>query len=450
MVCALFGRQSGGYLKSIPAEAKGRVRFATVRRVFLIASLLLALTATMGAADCAAQVAGAQFDNARLERLRGLAFKRPVPVVALKAQEAQQIIEHDLKRDYSDERLRADGMAGSVLGLFLPRFDLESAIMKQVVTQFGGVYSEHLKEIVLIGRGWDSSHATIDISWLANENGPLGNSLAHELTHALQDQHFDLEGWHEKLKDEEDRATAFDSVIEGDATLAAVAYTADRIDVSVVNRFVANLDGWTRRMTAGAHDYEVPAGLAVPKIFTHTQGIKFVAEAYRRGGWRAVDALYRNPPVSTAQIIDPRLYFDLHRLPVEIKLAGYQAALPAAALIHTDSYGELLLSVILERNLAANSGYLSLAQRWAGDRMAILKQGGAVTVVWMVVFGDAAGAAQFAAVYSSILDRLHGPATAHRVEYRGNAVLCVVGNGLRQHPELASQVWQQTIIGAAN
>ncbi|HEY2106144.1 MAG TPA: hypothetical protein VGH29_10200, partial [Candidatus Binataceae bacterium] len=61
-------------------------------------------------------------------------------------------------------------------------------------------------------------------------------------------------------------------------------------------------------------------------------------------------------------------------------------------------------------------------------------------------FSDAASASQFAAIYSSIIDRLHGTATAHRVDYRGNAVLCVIGEGLRQHPELSAEIWKQTTI----
>jgi hypothetical protein len=81
--------------------------------------------------------------------------------------------------------------------------------------------------------------------------------------------------------------------------------------------------------------------------------------------------------------------------------------------------------------------------------MAILQQANAITVVWLVAFSDAASAPQFAAIYSSILDRLHGASTAHRVDYRGNAVLCVIGEGLRQHPELSSKIWQQTTITPA-
>jgi hypothetical protein len=219
-------------LKSFSGQRlKCRVPFILAAQAF-IALLMLALALATGVTSARAQVAGAQFDNARLEHLRGLRFIKPVPVVAMKPDEAQSLLEEELKRDYSDQRLREDSIAGSMVGLFPPQFDLKAEILKVALTQFGGVYWDHLKKIVLIGHGWEPV-ATIDMSWLAARSGPFGNVLAHELTHALQDQHFDLEGRREKLKDEQDRSAAFDSVVEGDATLAAVAYTADEIDVSL-------------------------------------------------------------------------------------------------------------------------------------------------------------------------------------------------------------------------
>jgi hypothetical protein len=115
--------------------------------------------------------------------------------------------------------------------------------------------------------------------------------------------------------------------------------------------------------------------------------------------------------------------------------------------IHSNTYGELLLRVILQRDLGESStAPAALAQQWAGDRMSILQQGNSTTVIWMLAFSDASSAARFAMIYAPLLDRLHGSSTPHRVDNRGNAVLCVIGDALRQYPELPSKVWQQTAI----
>jgi hypothetical protein len=429
--------------------AAGLSKFFSSFRTAIISSVSIcpAFILAVAVASVFAQVVGAQFGNARLERLRGLKFKRPVPVVALKPEEAQQTFEQDLAHDFTDERLSIDGTAGSMVGLFPPQFDLKKEILKQAMTQFGGIYSDHQKKILLIVHG-AGGLATLDMSWIASYSNFFGNRLAHEVTHALQDQHFDLESMQEKLKDEDDRSTAFASVFEGDATLAAVAYTGDALDNTIANRLVSNLDGWSTRSTAWADDHDVPEGLSAPDLFAHLQGIRFVAEVYRRGGWPAVNSLYSHPPVSTQQVLNPQLYFD-HRLPLKIELAGYQKVMPAAVVVHTDTYGELLVRVILRRNLAVDSPEVALADRWAGDRMAILKQGNSVTVVWMLAFSDLSSAQQFAAYYSSIVDRLDG-SFAHRVDYRGNQVLCIIGDGLRQHPELPAETWKLTAVSAGN
>ena len=407
---------------------------------------LLALMLTAGVPGSLAQVVGAPFNSARLAQLRGLAFKKPVPVVAITPEQAQQLSEQDLGRDYSEERLRADGIAGSMVGLFPPRFDLKSQILKQFLTQFGGVYWEHLKQIVLIARGADA-FGSVEMTWVAFGSGFLGNCLAHELTHALQDQTYDLEGREKTLKDDDDRSTAFASVVEGDATLAAVAYSAGSLDGSVLSRLTSNLDGEARRIDNWARAGDIADGLSIPNRFAHTQGVNFVAEAYRRGGWRAIDALYAHPPVSTQQIINPELYFDTHRSPMAIQINGYQKLLPSAAVIHTNTYGELRLRIVLQRNLGGSAAQLAhLASHWAGDRMVILEQGGSITVIWLVAFDRPASAQEFATDYVSLLDRLHGTSMAHHVDRRGSAVLCVIGDGLRQHPELPSEVWQQTTI----
>jgi len=105
--------------------------------------------------------------------------------------------------------------------------------------------------------------------------------------------------------------------------------------------------------------------------------------------------------------MNPQLYFDLYRSPVEFQLAGYQKGLPSATVIQTDTEGELFLRVILQRDLGESSAEpVRLAQQWAGDRMAILQQGNSTTVLWMLVFNDPSSAARFA----TILCAVNGPA----------------------------------------
>src|SRR5262249_5457001 len=146
--------------------------------------------------------------------------------------------------------------------------------------------------------------------------------------------------------------------------------------------------------------------VTIPMLFQYSGGVRFVAEAWRRGGWAAVDHLYRDPPQSSQQIIQPELYFDHPTPPLRIELSGYQELLPGWKKVDDDTYGELLLKLILQRTLPLNAPALTTLQQWAGDRIITLQKGQALTLLWLIAFHDHEAADEFAHAYSGILDHL--------------------------------------------
>ncbi len=268
--------------------------------------------------------------------------------------------------------------------------------------------------------------------------------LAHELTHALQDQNFGLGASLDKLKDDDDRTLALKSVAEGDATIAGFAYAVGRMDNSTADTLATNLKQLPQALAAEAPN--TPEGLSVPLLFQYSDGVSFVAEAYRRGGWPAVDALYRNPPQSSHQILHPELYFDHPEPTPRIQLAGYDGIMNGWKKADEDTYGELLLRIILERNLGKQSNEVGLASRWTADRMIILQQSRTLNVIWMLAFDNPHTASHFAVVYQTLLDRLLGDSTPHRIDARSNAVLVVIGEGANYFETLAPAIWNASAI----
>ncbi len=114
--------------------------------------------------------------------------------------------------------------------------------------------------------------------------------------------------------------------------------------------------------------------------------------------------------------------------------------------VDDDTCGELLLRVILERNLGKQSSELGLATRWSADRMIILQQSRGVNVIWMLAFEDAHTASHFAVVYETLLDRLLGDSTPHRIDTRSNVVLVVIGQGADYFDTLAPAIWNASAI----
>src|SRR5271156_5801457 len=348
--------------------------------------------------------------------------------------------------DARQHRQPATGHAegGATTGLYPPGMDLKAQSLKLLKSQVAGFYDPYDKEMVLVEGGDNLGFWNGATEFMIQRDIVGEMLLAHELTHALQDQNFDLEASLDKVKDDDDRGLALKAVAEGDATIAGFAYAVGRMDTGVADSLTNNLKNLPQALKAEAPD--TPEGLSVPMLFQYSDGVRFVAEAYRRGGWSAVDALYRNPPQSTHQVLHPELYFDTPAVTPRIQGAGYDQIMSGWKVADTDTFGELLLSVILERNLGKQSNELGLAARWTGDRMIILQESRGVNVIWMLTFIDTQSAAHFTVVYQTLLDRLLGDSTPHRIDTRANAVLVVIGEGADYFDTLAPSIWNASTI----
>jgi len=358
-----------------------------------------------------------------IQQIRQLSFLNAVPIVVKSRDEAEQLMEADMMRDYTDNQLHADGVAGALVGLFPPGMDLKAESLKLLRNQAAAFYDPHTKKMVLIEGGTDLDFFMNASQFVAQRDAGGEMVLAHEFTHALQDQHFDLDKKLDEVKNNDDRNIALKCVAEGDATLAGFAYVAGRMDDSVASALLSNLSEIAGALAAQAPG--TPEGLAEPLIFQYSDGVKFVAEAYRRGGWKAVDALYAAPPLSSHQIMHSADYFEHRTPPLDVTVQGYEQALPRWKKVDEDTYGELLLRIILELNVGKTSPEVRLAQGWAGDQMIILQSHEEISAIWMIAFRDPQTATKFATVYAAALSKL--PANRHQVESRDQVVLVVVG-----------------------
>ena len=377
-----------------------------------------------------------------IQQIRQLNFLKPVPLVVKSRDEAEHQMEADLMRDYTDNQLHADGLAGALVGLYPLGMDLKAESLKLLRNQVAGFYDPHSKEMVLVSGGTDLGFFLNATEFVAQRDIGGEMVLAHEFTHALQDQHFDLDKKLDEVKTNDDRAIALKCVAEGDATLAGYAYVAGRMDESVASALLSHLSDIASSFASQAPD--TPEGLAEPLIFQYSDGVRFVAEAYRRGGWSAVNALYATPPLSSHQIIHSGDYFDHRTPPANVSVQGYEQALPTWKKVDDDTYGELLLRVILERNLGKTAPEIALAERWVGDQMIVLQSHEDVSAIWMIIFGDTPTATKFATAYAMALARI--PANRHQVESRGRAVLVVVGAVAQSMQSLAPSVWAASRI----
>jgi hypothetical protein len=411
-----------------------------------LASLsLVALAAALLFPGCATNSDQVEAENVKggIQDLRWLSFVNDVPFVSRSNDEAREMMTAKLTRDNSDEDLRVSGEVGAMTGLFPAGTDLRSKEIELMNQQIAGFYDPHDKIMVQV-RGKSALGSA-----LAGHPQFAGELLeAHELTHALQDQHFDLEAMLRRVKDDDDAEIALHSVIEGDATLAGLGYISggltEDLEKKIVDHFATMPDSFEPESTNGT-----PLALSAPLMFQYVQGTRFVAEAWQRGGWAAVDAIYHDPPRSTQEIINPALYFDQRPPVTKISLGGYDTLLAGWNKADEDNFGELLIKLILQRNLPPKSPALSLPTQWRADQMIALKKNNALMLIWMIAFRDRASAEDFASTYASVLDKLKTASTGYRVTTEANTVLVVLGPDSLPLTELAPAVWKASKITIA-
>jgi hypothetical protein len=383
-----------------------------------------------------------------VQELRQLNFKTDVPLVLMEQAQANFVMEREFAGHHDQAELQRAAEVGELTGLYAAGTNLKSQTMRVLSSQVVAFYDPQDREVILVkGKSQPSLWARITRVF-RRKNSTSDMLVAHELTHALQDQYFRVHTEIDRITDNDDRALALKSVVEGDATLVGYGYISGIIDSETIHALLTHLDDMPKILDKQSPD--TPAALRDSLIFQYTDGTRFVGEVYQHGGWSAVNALYSKPPLSTRQIINPGLYFS-HSSPPTITIGGWKRALRGWREVAENTYGELFLRVILTRGAGGQAG-AALARAWRGDRMAVLQnRGGATTVIWIVALSDYTSAAAFAQAYTGILERIAigGAPAPYHVERRGTAVLAIIGAGAAHSAELAPAVWSASVIGAA-
>ncbi|HZU75787.1 MAG TPA: hypothetical protein VFA70_03430 [Dehalococcoidia bacterium] len=382
--------------------------------------------------------------KAGLEQVRGLSFTKPVPLVVEGRAEADRDIQAQVTHEISDRDFRIEGRTGALIGMYPAGIDLKEQTLILLDSQVAGFYDPDTKRMIVVS-GTSAAGVWEGAAGFLMQRDLMGEMvLAHELTHALQDQHFDLAGKLDALKDNDDRALALKSVAEGDATITGFAYIVGGMNQARLDLLVSQLKGLPELFAKEAKS--APEGLRDPLIFQYSAGVKFVARAYRRGGYGAVDDLFRHPPLSSQQILHPELYFDRPTPPAEITVAGYQAALRGWTTAEENSEGELGLNIVLKLAFGADSRQAALAEAWRGDRILSLTRGQDLSVIWLIDLSSERAASQLAIAYTEALDRRLALQTPHRVDYQSTLVLVVIGEAARRFPSFANEVFARSRV----
>ena len=390
------------------------------------ARLVLAVAAAAAAAGLVLADAVTDALFAETSELRQLPILRPVRSTALSRASIEQKVLATFKEQTTPDEIRAAELAMKRLGLVPGDFDLQRTQTALLTEQLAGLYDPQAREFYLA-------------DWIdPTLQQPV---IVHELTHALQDQHFELRrltGW---PRGDSDARLAAHSLVEGDATLAMTQYVLQKPEVAA--SYLRSLQN-TPKMPVFE---SVPRAVREALTFPFVQGLQFATALYGRGGWKAVTAAYDPLPLSTEQILHLDKY-DAREPPVKITLPDVAAALgPGWKRLDSDVSGEAGYQVILDQFLMAPAESRRAAAGWGGDRYDIYERGGQAVVVQMTAWDTEADATEFAAAYAKRTSLRYpgGGATGVTIEQHGIRVLVIEGRPASADPAaLSRRLWEQT------
>ncbi len=265
--------------------------------------LLLALLLLLPFSLAAAQAEDFRALQKKAEQLRGLTFKKPVPISMVDAKTLKSVLEAQMKKEYSEDEWPLMEKTLKAFSLVPPKMNLKAVMAGLLEDQVVGLYDPYQKKLFVNDRPVEGSEL---LGELAGKDFRLGDVyILHEMVHALTDQYFDLNSLPINDKDDEDRSSAARCVVEGDATWVMMRYMGQALNLAPEQQ--NQMGDLVLGMNLGREllGSSIPAYLQENLLIAYLGGMNLVKAAYERGGFAAVNRLYTHPPESMEQVLHP-------------------------------------------------------------------------------------------------------------------------------------------------
>jgi hypothetical protein len=294
----------------------------------------------------------------QMSTITGLKLMTPLKKSLRSREEIRAYVIKQMNEEKNAAERYADQRSAEAFGLLPKGFDLDAFMVNVLTEQVEGLYDPKTREFYIA-----------DWSPLADQR----MVMAHELTHALEDQHFQIEAWVRAARPNEDAELARDAVLEGSAMAAMVDYL-----MLSTGRSLKDLPDFDPGMLIGDLGstptlQKAPPFLKDTLIFPYIGGLTFSAAVLRNTGWTALPGVFEKPPVSTQQILHPALYRS-GRVPKSVSLPELEKLLGSNwTKLDENIMGEYGWKEVLKQFLDDDRAK-TLAAAWDGDRYAVFEQ----------------------------------------------------------------------------
>ncbi|GAC1619102.1 MAG: hypothetical protein NVS9B13_07980 [Candidatus Acidiferrum sp.] len=328
----------------------------------------------------------------QMSEITELAQMRPVKKTLRSREEIRAYVVRQMDEEKNPAERYAEKRSAEAFGLIPKNFDLDSFMVDLLTEQIAGLYDPKAGEFYIA-------------DWIPLEDQRM--VMAHELTHALQDQHFSIAEWVKAARPDDDAEFAREAVLEGSAMAAMLEYelrekglTLNDLPDIAPSILVGDLSS-----TPGLK--KAPPFLKDALLFPYFGGLTFSNALLKAGGWSAVSRVFTKPPASTQQILHPAIY-NSGKIPASVTIPSAKLMGEGWTKLEDNVMGEFGWKEVLKQFLD-EARATPLAAGWDGDRYVLFerKQDKKLILITMLKLASAGHAARFFGQYSEALEKKH-------------------------------------------
>ena len=335
---------------------------------------------------------------AELTRISGMKLRHAVPCDFITKEQINQFLRKRVKETSSPDEVRAEELTLKKFGLIPQDFNLAENEVDLLTEQAAAFYDYNRKKLFITDSTSSESQEPV---------------LAHELSHALADQNYNLARFIKQGRKSDDGSTARLAVMEGQATWMMSEYLARKSgsslrDSATLAATMANLAAGDEGGDAAKSDGEFPVYdkeplyLRLTLVFPYTKGMSFQQAVLQRDSQQAFGEVFLKPPASTQQILHPEKYFD--------QVQPTDPALPVVHLPHGykglvgGELGELEQGILLEQYVGKTRA-AAIAPHWRGCNFELQenKKAGRVVLLYSTEWDSEESAKLYFAAYREAL-----------------------------------------------
>jgi len=373
----------------------------TTKCLNLFSSLFFLLSCAFTGVALAENVECTIADHAikQASEIRGLKIKEEVPCFVRDRPQIEAYLVETIDEKVPEEQFSIEEYVYKRVGILPYDFDYRSGLINLYLSQIGGYYDPVRNHFVMA-------------SWMPQA---MQSAIAvHELTHALQDQYFDLTGFMNIEEYSSDEIFARSALVEGDATAVMMDYVRAMAGQPPLEK-TESIESIMLQNVVGASMMdgfaEVPESLQKMVLFPYISGLRFAHNLLQKGGYEEINRALKNPPRSTEEILHPEKYFKAEPdfIVFSDKDMLIDETLKKAKVVFDDTFGEFMISALLGAHSDDKGRAARTAVGWGGDRI-MLFQGDTEdhrVLVWRLNWDSVQDAQDFYLEYGEVLKKLY-------------------------------------------